>query len=70
MLGDACGDCILVVGSDCVPCPNGSDFPECIGCINGVRPEKSDITKDILLPVVIGIVSTLTVALITRKLMR
>lgn len=70
MLGSACSDCEIVVGSDCIPCPNGSDFPECAGCVNGVRPEKTDVTKDIVVPVVVGVVTTLVIALITTKLMK
>lgn len=70
MLGSACSDCEIVVGSDCIPCPNGSGFPECAGCIDGVRPEKTDVTKDIVVPVVVGVVTTLVIALITTKLMK
>lgn len=68
MLGAACSDCEIVVGDACIPCPNGLDFPECAGCIDGVRPERTDVTKDIVIPVVIGVISTLTIALITTKL--
>lgn len=70
MLGDICGDCSIVVGSDCLPCPNNSDFPECAGCIDGARPEKTDMLKDVLIPVVIGVATTLAIALITTKLMK
>jgi hypothetical protein len=69
MLGDACGDCSIVVGDGCVPCPNGADFPECAGCIDGARPEKTDITKDLLIPIVVGVATTLAVALLAHKLM-
>ncbi len=68
MLGSACADCEIVVGSDCIPCPNGSDFPECFGCVNGVRAERTDVTKDVLVPVVVGVLTTLAVALIVNKL--
>jgi hypothetical protein len=70
MLGDVCGDCMIVVGGDCIPCPNGSSFPECAGCIDGARPEKTDITRDLLVPVAIGVVTTLAIAFVTRKLSR
>ncbi len=69
MLGNVCGDCMIVVGSDCIPCPDGANFPECVGCINGERPEKTDPVKDVLVPVVIGVFTTLAVALIAHKLM-
>lgn len=68
MLGSACGDCEIVVGNGCLPCPSGSDFPECAGCIDGVRPERTDLTRDIMIPVVIGVATTLAVALIIKKL--
>jgi len=70
MLGDACGDCMIVVGDGCLPCPNGSDFPECAGCFSGMRPERTDMSKDIVMPVVIGVLTTLAIALITTRLMK
>jgi hypothetical protein len=70
MLGTSCSDCEIVVGDTCIPCPSGSDFPECAGCVNGARPERTDVTKDIVVPVVIGVLTTLTIALITTKLMK
>jgi len=69
MLGDACGDCQIVVGDSCLPCPNGDGFPECAGCVDGMRPVKTDVTKDVLVPVVIGVFTTLAVALIAHKLL-
>ncbi len=68
-LGTGCSECEIVVGGSCIPCPNGVDFPECAGCVNGVRPEQTDVTKDIVVPVVIGVITTLTIALITTKLL-
>jgi len=70
MLGDVCGDCAIVVGSDCIPCPNGSSFPECAGCTDGARPEKTDVTKDLLIPITIGVITTLAIAFVTHKLSR
>lgn len=70
MLGAACGECEIVVGSDCVPCPHGSDFPECSGCVNGARAERTDFTKDIGVPIVVGVLTTLAIALITSKLLK
>lgn len=69
MLGSACGECEIVVGSGCLPCPHGADFPECAGCIDGARPERTDWAKDLLVPVAIGVATTLAVALIAKKLM-
>jgi len=70
MLGSACADCEIVVGDSCIPCPNGTDFPECAGCIDGMRAERTDVTKDVLVPVVVGVLTTLAVALIVNKLVR
>jgi len=70
MLGSACADCEIVVGGDCIPCPNGATFPECSGCVDGARPERTDVTKDLLVPVVVGVLTTLAIALITSKLMK
>lgn len=69
MLGSPCGDCEITVGSGCLPCPSGADFPECAGCIDGMRPERSDLAKDLLVPIAIGVATTLAVALIAKKLM-
>jgi hypothetical protein len=70
MLGDACGDCQITVGDGCIPCPDNVDFPECAGCVNGVRAPTTDVTHDLLVPVVIGVVTTLTIALITHHLLQ
>lgn len=70
MLGSACSDCEIVVGDTCIPCPDGTNFPECAGCVNGIRAEHADVTKDIVVPVVVGVLTTLTIALITSKLIK
>jgi len=60
---------MIVVGGDCLPCPNDAGFPECAGCVDGGRPVKTDVTKDVLVPVVVGVLTTLAVALIAHKLL-
>lgn len=70
MLGAGCSECEIVVGDMCVPCPNGVNFPECAGCFDGARAEKTDVTKDIFVPVVVGVITTLTIALLTTKLLK
>ena len=70
MLGSACSDCEIVVGADCIPCPPGSDFPECAGCLDGARPERTDVTKDIMIPIVVGVLTTLAISLIVTKLIK
>lgn len=70
-LAGGCSECEIVVGDSCVPCPNGATgFPECDGCIDGARPERTDLAKDLLLPIVIGVATTLAIALITTKLLK
>ncbi len=39
-LGATCGECQIVVGNECLPCPEGSDFPECDGCVDGARAQQ------------------------------
>jgi hypothetical protein len=34
-LGASCGPCEISAGDRCVPCPNGSDLPECADCQDG-----------------------------------
>ena len=69
VLGGGCGDCEIVVGDGCLPCPHGSDFPECAGCIDGMRAERTDVAKDLVLPIVIGVATTLAITLIAKKIM-
>jgi hypothetical protein len=69
MLGDACGECSLQVGSDCIPCPEGSDFPECVGCVAGARPHSTWVT-DIAIPIAVGVATTLAVTFIANKLLK
>jgi len=70
MLGAGCGECEIVVGDGCIPCPAGADFPECAGCIDGTRPEQTDLVRDFLIPIGIGVATTLTVALIAKQLLK
>ncbi len=35
-LGASCGPCEVSAGDRCLPCPNGSDLPECDGCVDGM----------------------------------
>jgi hypothetical protein len=36
--GGTCADCQFTDGDRCLPCPEGSDLPECAGCVGGARP--------------------------------
>lgn len=71
-LGEACGPCMIQSGSDCEICPDGAsdDFPECAGCINGVRPSVvSAAEQSILFPVVAGVLTTLLVTYLSIRLL-
>lgn len=71
-LGEICPPCYITSGSSCEICPDGADdFPECAGCINGVRASLvSDASQSILLPVVAGVMTTLLVAWLSAKILR
>jgi len=71
-LGDACGPCMISYGGDCEICPDGAgdDFPECSGCVNGVRTSLvSEAKQSLWFPIVVGVVSTLAVTLLTYKIL-
>ena len=70
-LGEVCGPCMIQSGSDCEICPDGAsdDFPECAGCVNGLRPSVvSAAEQSILFPVVAGVLTTLIVAYLSVRL--
>lgn len=72
-LGDACGPCMIASGSSCEICPDnaGPDFPECNGCVNGVRQSTTDAIKSSLLfPIVGGVVTMLAVTWLSAKILR
>lgn len=71
-LGDACGPCTIASGSDCEICPDGAgdDFPECSGCVNGVRASvMSTAEQSLLFPIVAGVVTTLAVTWLSFKIL-
>lgn len=57
--GLGCGSC--QVGPACATCPNGSDLPECAGCVDGQPPApvKSFWDHPLAAPVVVGVATTL-----------
>lgn len=72
-LGDACGPCMISSGSSCEICPDnaGPDYPECDGCVNGVRQSTtSAVTHDFVFPIVAGVVTMLTVTWLSTKILR
>lgn len=71
-LGEACGPCMIASGSDCEICPDGAgdDFPECSGCVNGVRTTLvSAAEQSLFFPIVAGVVTTLVVAWLSVKIL-
>jgi hypothetical protein len=70
-LGDVCPTCYLNSGSECTLCPDGADdIPECAGCVNGVRASLvSAAGQSIFLPVVAGVLTTLTVAWLSARIL-
>lgn len=72
-LGEACGPCMIASGGDCEICPDGAgdDFPECSGCVNGVRQSViSAAEESLIFPIVAGVVTTLAVAWLSTKLFK
>lgn len=71
-LGDTCPECYISFGGDCEICPDDADdFPECAGCVNGVRASfKSEVGNSIFLPVVAGVLTTLLAAYLSSKFLR
>lgn len=72
-LGDACGPCMIASGSDCEICPDGAgdDYPECAGCVNGLRPTAlSEAEQSLFFPIVAGVVTTLLVTYLSMKMLR
>ncbi len=70
-LGAICPECYVNSGGDCELCPDGADdFPECAGCVNGVRATlKSTLSDSLVFPVIAGVVTTLLVAYLSGKIL-
>lgn len=70
-LGEICPPCYITSGGSCELCPDGAiDFPECAGCVNGVRASLvSEASQSILAPVVAGVLTTLLVAWLSAKIL-
>jgi hypothetical protein len=73
-LGDGgCGPCQIVSGSQCLPCPNGSSFPECQNCADGAPITAAPSWWDahpVAAPVLIGVMTMVTANLLIMKLMK
>lgn len=71
-LGQVCGPCSLWSGSTCVPCPDGSDLPECQNCRGGVSTVKPGFFQKSAFwgPVIVGTVTTIAGAFALAYSMR
>lgn len=72
-LGADCGPCYIQSGDDCEICPDGTgdDFPECSGCVNGVRASLvSAAESSVVTPVVVGVLTTLLGVWLTARLLK
>lgn len=65
--GLGCGPCEVSSGAGCQTCPDGSDLPECAGCVDGQAPaaEKSLLDHPLAGPVAVAVASTLAIGLVT-----
>jgi hypothetical protein len=72
-LGADCGPCTIASGGDCEICPDGAsdDFPECAGCVNGMRQTAiSAVEQSLLFPIVTGVLTTLAVVWLSHKMLK
>lgn len=60
-LGQACPQCSIASGTACIPCPDGSELPECQGCVGG-RPPNATFLKRHGAVIAVGVVTSLIVA--------
>lgn len=70
-LGQACPPCTIAYGSQCVPCPHGTDLPECVGCAGERRQgwmERHPLGSSVLIGVLTASAVALIVPLVTGKL--
>jgi hypothetical protein len=60
--GLGCGPC--QISPNCQTCPNGSDLPECAGCVDGQPAEvkRSVLEHPLAGPVIVGVATTLAVS--------
>lgn len=65
----ACGPCQIASSSECVPCPDGSDLPECSGCVEG-STATSFWEHPLFAPVAVGVVTAVATAVVFSLLAR
>lgn len=70
VLGELCPPCTIPIGTECTPCPPGAEsaIPECEECVGGRPPGPSFWQRSqFVMPVTIGVVTTLVVGWILKK---
>jgi hypothetical protein len=70
-LGELCPPCTIPVGTECTQCPPGAEatIPECEGCVGGRAPAASFLERSrFVVPVLIGVATTLAVSLLVMRL--
>jgi hypothetical protein len=68
-LGTGCGPCEITSGGQCLPCPNGSDLPECGGCVDGVQTAKAPWYEHPLVgPIALGVATAVGISVATAFL--
>lgn len=71
-LGQLCPKCSFYSGTACVPCPDGSDLPECEGCEGGYSTAKPGFFERSAFwgPVIVGTMTTIAGAFALAYVMR
>jgi len=67
--GELCPPCTIPIGTECTSCPPGAaaTIPECEGCDSG-RAESFWVRSKFVVPVLIGVATTLAVSLLLMRL--
>jgi hypothetical protein len=69
-LGQACPQCTIASGAACIPCPEGSDLPECQKCEGGVpiavEPSFWERSK-VLAPIILGVATTVATGFVLHR---
>ena len=64
-VGQLCGQCQVEYGGECLPCPEGSKLPACVGCSDD---EPWLDKREIASAVVTGLVTAILLGVITAQL--
>ncbi len=74
-LSGVCPPCSFHNGINCVPCPEGSDYSECAGCVEGELPaaeeswwDRSKFWAPMVVTVAGAVLSTIAVAIVVQRM--